>query len=108
MSRQDGIRTPEDLRQRCHVREDDDCWAWCGAVDKRGTPKVWFPPFGITSTIGPVIAFMRTGIRPKRAVWLRTCSSSDCVNPEHWGKANHSQATKRHPRSNPARQLKAQ
>lgn len=98
-TRSDGIRTVDDLRRRCRV--DEDCWHWHGAVDKKGTPKTWFPPFLITSTIGPVIAYLRTGIRPKKAVWLRSCSSPDCVNPEHWSKASHSIATRRHPRRNP-------
>jgi hypothetical protein len=102
MSRADGIRSIEDLRLRCVVRQNEDCWHWRGAVDRKGTAKTWFPPFGITTTIGPVIAFLRTGVRPKKAVWLRFCTSPDCVNPDHWNKSSHSIATLRRPRANPA------
>lgn len=97
-----GLQTIEDLRLRCYIRSEDDCWHWRGALDQRGAPKTWFPAFGITTTIGPVIAFLRTGVRPKKAVWLRSCTSPDCVNPDHWSKASHSAATLRHPRANPA------
>jgi hypothetical protein len=102
MSRNDGIHSADDLKLRCVVRVGEDCWLWRGAVDSRGTPKAWFPQFGITSTIGPVIAFLRTGVRPKKAVWLRVCTSPECVNPDHWSKASRSAATLRRPRTNPA------
>jgi hypothetical protein len=98
-----GIRCIEDLRLRCRIVEGDDCWHWAGAFDtKKNLPKLWFPLFGTTTTPGPVIAFLKTGCRPKKSRWLSRCGSGDCVNPDHWAVSSHAEACRRRPRKNTA------
>lgn len=96
-----GIRTIEDIRKRCHIEPGDDCWHWKGAFESRkNLPKLWFPLFGATTTPGPVIAYLKTGKRPKRARWVPVCSSEDCLNPDHWKASTHSEVCRRRPRKN--------
>lgn len=92
-----GIRDASGLKNRSRL-EEGGCWQWLGAVDKYGRAKVWFEPFGCTTTIPPVIGFLRTGRRPPRSErWLPCCGSERCVNPEHWKRSTHSAAVKARP-----------
>ena len=107
-----GIRTLEDLKDRCFVDEDTGCWLWRAALSA-GQPKIWVPP-GVLSEAGSV---MPAG----RAAWLlagkearsdqvvyRTCGCQECVAPEH-GEACTRRAMGRHVsesgrwKNNPAR-----
>jgi hypothetical protein len=97
-----GVRTIDDIRDRCFISSDDECWHWRGATEASGRPKFWFPVFRVTTTPGPVIAFLKTGVRPKKARWLNRCRVADCMNPDHWFPSNHSTACKRSKRRNPA------
>lgn len=78
-----GIRSVEDLRDRCHVDEDTGCWHWRGAHSK-GQPKLWWPPQQKVVTLGYAIAIFQTG-RPPRSghVWMVRCATKDCANPAH-------------------------
>lgn len=77
-----GIWTEADLMDRCHV-DENDCWHWRGACCK-GRPRLWFGPFASVTSMGAVIAFLRTGKRPRsNAAWRPTCQTQCCANPAH-------------------------
>ena len=84
-----GIRTVEDLRQRCYVDPCTDCWRWKLGTSQ-GSPRVHFRlPDGIYRTErGRRAALMlaRQGeLKPTEyAVPRMSCASpSCCVNPAH-------------------------
>jgi len=84
-----GIRTLQDLRDRCHIDDDTGCWIWKLALD-RGHPKVHFvaPDTGERKCMrGPRAAwYLRGGedIANGRIVFrLACCPNRDCVNPTH-------------------------
>lgn len=83
-----GIRTLEDLRQRCHIDGETGCWHWRLCINQ-GSPNVWLQPPGRDT---------RVRARGRRAaLWLargkdlqqgcvaiaRGCTALDCVNPKH-------------------------
>lgn len=95
-----GIRTLEDLRQRCFISPDTQCWHWRLCMTQNA-PKVHM----LAPDTGKKVA-----VKGRRAaLWLARgrdlpaghmayrrhfCTSADCVNPEHsacgtpkaWGK----------------------
>jgi hypothetical protein len=76
-----GIRTIDDLKDRCRVDEESGCWLW-GASTSEGYPRLWIGPKCMT---GGRAAWLLSGreIGDKRSVYhVRRCSSI-CVNPEH-------------------------
>lgn len=84
-----GIRSIEDIRVRCEVNELTDCWRLRG--NHRSTPVVWFPPLDKTTSIGVVVAFLKTGKAPGAGeVWHSSCGNSACANPDHRVKGNRS------------------
>lgn len=93
-----GIRTVEDLRQRCRVDDDTGCWHW--GLSKGDDGRIWchFRHDGKQiKTTGRRAALLLAGktIAPKHVVFpTRACTSDDCVNPEHCRsstRANHGQ-----------------
>lgn len=86
-----GIRTVEDLRQRCRVDEDTGCWHW-GLSMCQGHPRVHLGVEGKRfAARGRRAALILAGTPPKRghvAFATRECKSNDCVNPEHARSAN--------------------
>lgn len=79
-----GLRTLEDLRQRCVIDDITQCWNYAGGHATCGLPSLWFPPLGIRTTPGVVLCWLETGKRPaKGVVWHRTCESLSCCNPAH-------------------------
>lgn len=84
-----GIRTVEDLRLRCRVDEDTGCWHW-GLSISQGAPKVHLvtPDTGVYRIMRGRRAalYLQRGhdLRPQRYAFARpSCTSIDCVNPEH-------------------------
>ena len=84
-----GIRTVEDLRIRCVVDAETECWHWRLAM-VQGSPKVHF--------VAPDGSGRRTMCGRRAALYLHRgidiprghvafaklmCRSADCVNPEH-------------------------
>ena len=80
-----GIRTIKDLRDRCRINHETDCWHWSMGKDK-GIPKVHFVLKGKRhNTKGRRAAVMlKTGgtLPPGTMVWP-SCETLDCVNPAH-------------------------
>lgn len=93
-----AIQNWEDLALRCDMEQDGDCWIWRGHVDDRRRIRVHFQ--GESTSMGQVIGFLRTGKRPTKAVWVRTCNSDMCCNPEHWGPSTMSAVQRRNPAAN--------
>jgi hypothetical protein len=84
-----GIRTVEDLRQRCRIDSETDCWHWSLAM-VQGAPTVHFvaPDTGArTKMRGRRAAlYLSTGqdIPAGHVAFARLkCRSADCVNPAH-------------------------
>lgn len=79
-----GIRTIEDLRQRCWVDDITGCWHWKGAVTQDGHPVMWMPQLDKTTTAGVAICVLKTGSTPKKGVfWRCICDTRGCANPDH-------------------------
>ena len=83
-----GIRTVEDLRQRCRIDPDTGCWHW-GLAIVQGYPKVHFvtPEGKRVSMRGRRAAlYLRRGRdlpKGKMAFPADQCRAVDCVNPAH-------------------------
>lgn len=85
-TRQDGIRTMDDIKARCRIDTETGCWVWAGAM-QRGTPRVWLPSFGVQSMSG-ALQWLIHGTRPLSGLMLvPTCRNPACANPKHreWG-----------------------
>lgn len=81
--RTDGIRTIEDLKDRCVIDEITGCWIWKYAV-VNGQPKMWFAPTQRVVTLGVVIGTLKTGKAPARGeYWHINCETRCCANPDH-------------------------
>lgn len=80
-----GIRTIEDLRQRCRVDEDTGCWQYGKATRSHHAPGVRLAALDQEMvSIGTAIAVLTTGKRPKKGVfWHITCATNHCANPDH-------------------------
>jgi hypothetical protein len=95
-----GIRTVEDLRQRCRIDADTGCWHW-GLAITQNHPKVHYVFEGKRiSSRGRKAALLLAGRPPQKghvAFATRNCHSDDCVNPDHARsstRANHGQYLK--------------
>lgn len=85
MTAQVGIRTAEDLRERCWVDEDTGCWLWRLARDSRNNqPILRIPAIGRCGSLGAFTSLLRTGKLPRPGrPWHPTCSTPHCANPDH-------------------------
>lgn len=91
-----GIRTLDDLRQRCVIDEIDDrnaCWHFRRADGTKHRPgvvqKVWVHGVGATYVTRAAWLLAR-GEHVKGQQWrvVRACCSDDCVNPSHLRKTD--------------------
>jgi hypothetical protein len=81
-----GIRTLEDLRQRCRIDEINGCWHFGRALrESTRAPCVRLPALDHEMvSLGVAIGFLTTGKRPaKGTMWHITCGTRLCANPEH-------------------------
>jgi hypothetical protein len=79
-----GIRTLDDVRDRCIVDEESGCWIWRGARSKGRYPQAWFPLLGRATTIGRILLHLIENRAPKpREVWHSKCGHPDCCAPAH-------------------------
>jgi len=83
-----GVRSVEDLRARCRVDEDSECWHWTLSTFE-GVPRVhyWAPDGKKRHDKGRRAAVtLATGKLPPAhhiAFAKAECKSIDCVNPDH-------------------------
>lgn len=81
-TRQDGIRTLEDLHHRCKADEATGCMLWDGATH-HGSARVWLPGIG-PMAMNFALPYLATGERPARgAIYLPTCGNVNCARWEH-------------------------
>lgn len=82
-----GVRTIEDVRQRCHVDEETGCWHLRTArgrkVDTTRTHRIWVHGLGSISVTRAVWELTHGCRVPKGKKAVRSCRSRDCVSPEH-------------------------
>lgn len=81
-----GIYTIADVRSRCRISDEAECWHWRGAFSvntAKGSriPVAHFPAINKPATVTR-IAVILSGRQPREVVW-RKCQSDDCVNPAH-------------------------
>lgn len=82
-----GIRTLNDLRDRCRIDDEIGCWIWAGAAENN-CPKVWcLDPDRQKRRVmsGPRSAWVLAGRGSpgKLLVYHSACTNSLCVNPAH-------------------------
>ncbi len=82
-----GIRTLDDLRARCHVDEDTECWSW-RLCTSHGAPhvRVVFPDGSARVIRGRRAAAVlaERSIPKGHQVYAKVCCRNPlCVNPEH-------------------------
>lgn len=81
-----GIRTLEDLRDRCRVDESTGCWIWSGAMSKNAsgkTPVTWYPPLARTVTVIRAVWHLRgVEMSPREVGWV-SCFQEGCCSPDH-------------------------
>lgn len=95
-----GIRTVDDLKQRCAVDQETGCWHWRMAMCD-GVPRVHYchPQTGARLTgkgrRAALILERREALPAGHVAWAKKCcASADCCNPDHaqsgtkkkWGK----------------------
>lgn len=79
-----GIRTLEDLRQRCWVDADTGCWHWRGALDSNKNPSARYPATNKQTSLGVIICNLKTGEGPEPGTcWYCACTTRNCGNPAH-------------------------
>jgi hypothetical protein len=79
-----GVQTLEDIRERCYVDPDTNCWQWRGALTNNRYPSLWMPTLRKSVTIGQAIGYLSTGKVPgPGASWHSTCKNAMCANPAH-------------------------
>ena len=80
-----GVRTLEDMRDRCVVDDVTGCWLWRSGTTGDGQPKVHAVVDGkvMSTTGGRVVWTLARGpIPPKHVVYRPRCSKL-CLNPTH-------------------------
>lgn len=79
-----GIRTVEDIRERCFVDEESGCWHWRGGGKVSGSPSMWLPDLGRSSTMSQALCITTKGRPLKENEYFRwKCKTPYCGNPEH-------------------------
>jgi len=96
----DGIRTVDDVRERCVVDHDTGCWHLRGGRGGKpmvpGRPqKIWIHGRGCISAPKAVWELDHGKPMPKGRRAVRTCDSFDCVKPAHIRAMTHSDAQRR-------------
>lgn len=82
-----GIRSVDDLKERCRVDEDTGCWHWLLWCWDSGLPGVWLVQGDKRGKVsGRRAALILAGKcvrRGDKAFATPNCFSIDCVNPAH-------------------------
>ena len=79
-----GIRTIEDLKDRCWIDDETGCWHYKGGAKASGAPSIWIPAIDSASTLSQALCVLTKGRRLKDGEHFRpTCKTKYCANPEH-------------------------
>lgn len=86
-----GVRSVDDIKDRCVIDDITGCWAWRAARDSNGAPSLQLPALGRVVSLGVAIGFFLTGAAPAPGVvWHCTCETRQCANPAHRKAGNRS------------------
>lgn len=82
-----GIRTLDDIRQRCYVPWNRGCWHWRMATSRGRSCCVWLHDGKPQKSTAARAAWVLSG-RPLEPGWVVSrnrdlCDSEDCCRPEH-------------------------
>lgn len=92
--RTDGIRTIEDLKGRCIVNDDTDCWLWA-YYSKGNCARVWLAELQRVVLLGYAVYFLEYGHKPPAGVkMVPKCGHANCGNPAHRRPGNMGQHMK--------------
>lgn len=88
-----GIRTIEDIRQRCSI-DEAGCWVWRRATTTAGgRPAAYLPAIGRVGTIAHALKLIN-GKTCERSYYPAKCQNRMCCNPAHQLLLTRSQLTK--------------
>jgi hypothetical protein len=89
-----GIRNIDDLKSRCYISDETDCWHWRLGKTQGKYPKVNFKIHGEShSRTGLRTVFLLLGrdVPEGHTVYHYKCQSTDCLNPAHLKAGTHKQ-----------------
>lgn len=91
-----AVRSLLDMRDRCVVDEETDCWHWRGALaaakarGARLTGRVYIAPGVLGNERATIMScqkatwlFAGNALKPGHLVWRHTCNTNDCISPHH-------------------------
>jgi hypothetical protein len=88
-----GIRTIEDIRQRCAI-DEAGCWVWRRATTTSGgRPAAYLPAIGRAGTISHALKLIG-GKTSSRSYYPAKCMNRLCCNPAHQALMTKSQMTR--------------
>lgn len=90
-----GVRTIEDLKDRCTVDELTDCWVWRFGCSMDGIPSIWSPLRKTRTSVGGIFSDL-LGDPGKGKVWYASCGNKMCCNPSHRKRGTRSTQMKAH------------
>jgi len=95
-----GIRTVQDVMDRCVEDETTGCLIW-GGTQWTGSARAWFSPFDQITTVSGILHFLRFGRKvPKNKRYVAMCGNKLCM--AHRERVSRSTAAKLAPPKNPA------
>lgn len=87
-----GIRTIGDLKMRCTVNDETDCWHWRLGKTQGKYPKVSFRINGETQArtgLRAVFLVLGRDVPQGMTVYHYKCNANDCLNPAHLKMGTH-------------------
>ncbi|MFN3303147.1 MAG: hypothetical protein ACK44A_05435 [Roseateles sp.] len=82
-----GVRTLEDVRQRCVINEVTTCWHLRHAdgrpLSRTRPHKLWFAALERAVSVPRLVHLLAHPDAPVAERHWRTCNSYDCANPDH-------------------------
>jgi hypothetical protein len=73
-----GIRTLEDLRQRCRIDDETGCWVWADGLNGSGNPCARMPGAKTSTTVGGILTAL-VGSPGAGRYWVAACGNAMCM-----------------------------
>lgn len=82
------MKTLNDIKDRCVIDEDTDCWSFKGAFSRDGQPRVWFWDYNkerMVAMPGRRAVWFAVNQKPLPNGWrvYGVCDCVGCLNPAH-------------------------
>ena len=87
-----GIRNLQDMKNRCRINDETDCWHWMGAKTGGKYPKVSMKVNGVERAftgVKTVFLLMGKEVPEGMTVYHHKCNTLDCLNPAHLRVGTH-------------------